>query len=149
MSEQRLRFLSKNESETEQFGKDLARRLAPGALVTLDGELGSGKTTLVAGIATAYGVPRTAIQSPTYVLLRCYFEGTTPLYHWDFYRIADVEELAVADFRELLLERTAVVFIEWASRFRRAWDFFLPRHEITITEGDDHGTRHIDLLSRD
>ncbi len=147
MIAQKTRFLSKNESDTEQFGKDLALRLTPGSLVTLDGELGSGKTTLVAAIATFYGVPRTEVQSPTYVLLRRYL-GVFPLYHWDFYRITDIEELAIADFREMLLERTAIVFIEWASRFRPAWDFFFPRYEITITEGNDHGTRHFDLLSR-
>ncbi len=142
-------FLSKSETDTERFGKELALSLGPGTLVTLDGDLGTGKTTLVAAIAEAWGVPRHTVQSPTYVLLRCYLEGRIPIYHWDFYRIADGEELMVTDFRELLLERSAIVLIEWASRFRQAWEFFLPRCEITITEGDEHGTRVIDLLPRE
>jgi len=140
-------LLSHSEADTERFGRELTSRLQPGILVTLDGDLGAGKTVLAAAIAGALGVPRTVVQSPSYVLLRSYTEAFFPVYHWDFYRIADAEEIVTADFQEILLERSGLVIVEWASRFKALWDFFLPRHEIEITMGASHGTRHIKVIS--
>ncbi len=140
-------FVSKRESDTEALGKKIAAELSPGSLVTLDGDLGAGKTTLAVAIIEALRIPRVRVQSPTFVLSRHYEEGNFPIYHWDFYRIGSREELLIADFHEILAARTAVVLIEWASRFREEWDFFTPRWEIVITEGDGHDTRHLEIVS--
>lgn len=140
--------ISRCETDTERFGQELAAQLSPGTLITLDGELGTGKTLLAAAIAEGLGVPRTVVQSPTYTLMRPYLSGNIPIYHWDFYRIASVEELLTADFQELLSERCSVVLIEWASRFPTLWISFFPRIEIALTSGEDHGSRTINCVHK-
>jgi tRNA threonylcarbamoyladenosine biosynthesis protein TsaE len=146
LNERRNTVFSRSESDTERFGQELATQLSPGTLVTLDGELGAGKTVLAAAIAGGLGVPRTAVQSPTYVLMRPYLTGNIPIYHWDFYRIATVDELAIADFHELLNERNSLFLVEWASLFPKAWGSFSPRVEITITAGDTDDSRTISVV---
>jgi tRNA threonylcarbamoyladenosine biosynthesis protein TsaE len=148
LNERKNTLISRCEIDTERFGRELAAQLSPGTLVTLDGEMGAGKTLLAAAIAVGLGVPRTAVQSPTYVLMRPYLSGKIPIYHWDFYRIASVEELLTADFQELLSERRSVVLIEWASRFPTAWLSFFPRIEIALTPGEDHGSRTINCVHK-
>lgn len=148
LNEQRNIVISRSEADTERVGQALATQLSPGTLITLDGELGAGKTVLAAAIAGGLGVPRTAVQSPTYVLMRPYLSGHIPIYHWDFYRIASVEELSTADFQELLSERRSVVIIEWALLFPAAWNAFFPRIEIALTPGEDHGSRTINIVHK-
>lgn len=74
-----------SEDETRALGRALGRTLRPGDLVALEGELGSGKTVLVQGIAEALGVTAT-VHSPTFVLLHRY-PGRVPLDHYDLYRL--------------------------------------------------------------
>ena len=81
LTERRNTIISHSEADTERFGQELAVTLSPGTLITLDGELGTGKTLLAAAIAGGLGVPRTAVQSPTYVLMRPYMTGNIPIYH--------------------------------------------------------------------
>lgn len=148
VTELRKTFLSRSEVETERIGHELASSLSPGTLVTLDGELGAGKTLLAAAIAEGFGVDRMQIQSPTYVIMRPYLSGNIPIYHWDFYRIAAAEELATADFSEILYERRSLFLVEWASLFPAVWREFFPRVEITFNPGEDHGDRNLTFLYR-
>jgi tRNA A37 threonylcarbamoyladenosine biosynthesis protein TsaE len=80
--------------------------------------------------------------------MRPYLTGNIPIYHWDFYRIASVEELMTADFQELLAERRAVVLIEWAALFPAAWNYFFPRIEIALIPGEEHGSRTINCIHK-
>ncbi|HOO77709.1 MAG TPA: tRNA (adenosine(37)-N6)-threonylcarbamoyltransferase complex ATPase subunit type 1 TsaE [bacterium] len=100
--------------ETARLGEDLARRLGPGSVVALTGELGAGKTCLASGIARGLGVRERYLPSPTFVLAREY-AGRLPLYHLDFYRLGKG-----ADFRGLGLDEylfgEGVTVIEWADR---------------------------------
>lgn len=101
--------------ETRAFGERLGRLLRAGDVVALYGELGSGKTTLVQGIAAGLGRDPGAIKSPTFVLVREY-PGDVPLVHVDGYRLEGPPAAAALDV-ELLFAPHKVTLIEWAERF--------------------------------
>ncbi len=80
-------MITASESETEQAGEQLGRRLAPGAVVLLYGELGAGKTAFVRGLAQGVGAPPHEVSSPTFTIIQEY-AGTGPrLHHVDLYRL--------------------------------------------------------------
>ena len=114
--------------ETLALGERIAGRLGAGDCVGLIGDLGSGKTVLVRGIARGLGVADgRAVSSPSYVLVREY-AGRVPVFHVDLYRLASPEaELADLGLAEMLAE--GVVLIEWADRAGPA----LPRPHWRIT----------------
>lgn len=100
---------------TRAFGHELARTLAPGAVVLLSGDLGTGKTTLVQGICHALGVPQWA-NSPTFTLINEY-EGAMNgkqlrIFHCDFYRIDDPDELHTFALDEVLYG-DGIALVEW------------------------------------
>ena len=107
--------------DTERIGASLARRLAPGTVVTLEGDLGAGKTCFVRGLARGLGADPSAISSPTFVLEHRHpTDDGHSLVHIDAYRIRSAEDLASIGFEELLAHGEAVVAIEWPSRIARA-----------------------------
>jgi tRNA threonylcarbamoyladenosine biosynthesis protein TsaE len=101
-----------------EFGMRLGDALLQGAdtpqCVFLEGELGAGKTTLVGGILSAFGIPGPA-RSPTYTLIEPYEANGRQLYHIDLYRLAEPEEIEPLGLRDLLVPG-AVLLIEWPSR---------------------------------
>jgi tRNA threonylcarbamoyladenosine biosynthesis protein TsaE len=103
-----------DEAATLAFGKRLAGRLAPAALVFLRGDLGAGKTTLVRGILRGLGHAG-SVKSPTYTLLEPYELPRSVVYHFDFYRIADSAELDYIGSDELM-ESIALKLVEWPER---------------------------------
>jgi tRNA threonylcarbamoyladenosine biosynthesis protein TsaE len=105
-------LITESAEETEQAGKRLGPRLRPGDLLLLVGELGSGKTTLVRGLAQGMGV-KGDVMSPTFQLVRVY-PGPVPLAHVDLYRLNDPTELGDLGLDELLDE--GVVVVEWGDR---------------------------------
>jgi tRNA threonylcarbamoyladenosine biosynthesis protein TsaE len=115
-----------DEEATDRLGAELAAALPPGATVALCGTLGAGKTRLVQAIAAAYGVPRSDVVSPTFVLCQQY-RGTRTINHLDAYRLHDEDE-----FRELGVEELfasdAITIVEWADKIAGA----LPDHYIQI-----------------
>lgn len=111
-----LRRHSKSEYDTQKAGEDLIPILSLPSLVFLGGELGAGKTVFVKGMARRLGLPPEAIQSPTFVLIREYLRGKIPLYHMDFYRLNDWEEVVSLGLEEYL-EREGIVVIEWGDKF--------------------------------
>ena len=78
--------------ETRALGEKLAERLQAGDVVTLEGELGAGKSELARGIARGLGVAET-VTSPSFTILNVYESGRVPLYHFDWYRLESEEEL--------------------------------------------------------
>jgi len=108
-------FTSGSVEETRAFGERLGRLLRPGDVVALHGELGSGKTTLIQGIAQGMGRDPGTVKSPTFVLVREY-PGEVPLVHVDGYRLEPPATAASLDV-ELLFAPHKVTLIEWAERF--------------------------------
>lgn len=120
-----------SEAETCQLGQQLARALAPGTVVGLDGPLGAGKTTLVRSIVAALGANPRQVASPTFVLMHQY-EARTPIYHFDAYRLKSANEfweLGIQDY----FESAGISIIEWASRVAECLpdDHILGRAELT------------------
>jgi tRNA threonylcarbamoyladenosine biosynthesis protein TsaE len=103
-----------SEAETAALGAALARVLPPGIVVALDGTLGAGKTRLVQAVAEAAGIDRREVTSPTFTLIHEY-DGATPIYHFDAYRLRDE-----AEFRGLGADEyfggTGWSFVEWAGK---------------------------------
>jgi tRNA threonylcarbamoyladenosine biosynthesis protein TsaE len=104
---------------------ELARELRPGSVVALFGELGSGKTTLIAGVCRGLGVSGD-VTSPTFTLIHEY-AGNVPVYHFDFYRIEHPAEIWQLGWEEYVYG-AGVCLIEWADRVAD----FLPKKRIEI-----------------
>lgn len=103
-----------DEAATVACGERLAARLRPGMLVFLHGDLGAGKTTLVRGILRGLGHTG-SVKSPTYTLLEPYELQSCLVYHFDFYRIVDPQELEFIGIDELV-DSAAIKLVEWPER---------------------------------
>jgi len=110
-----VEIVSGSVEETQALGEQVGRTLRPGDVVALRGELGSGKTTLVQGIARGLGRDPETIKSPTFVLLREY-PGDVPLIHIDGYRLEGPPAVSWLDV-DLIFSPHKITLIEWAQRF--------------------------------
>lgn len=120
-------WVTRSPSETIELGKALAKRLAGGDVVALYGELGSGKTTLVKGLAAGLGATDPdRVRSPTFVLLNLY-KGRLPVYHVDLYRVQNVERLHDIGYEEYA-SGDGVTVIEWAEKAEQ----LLPEKAIRV-----------------
>jgi len=115
------RFTVRELNDWQAVADNLVQRLKPGAIVTLSGPLGAGKTTLVQYLAKTLGAPKRAI-SPTFALMRIYkvrnLDTIRRLVHVDAYRIENEKDLVVLDLDEEMLEPGTVVLIEWPEMIR-------------------------------
>lgn len=84
-------FDSNSAEQTMDFAKKLAQKLDKGTVITLEGDLGAGKTTFTKGLAQGLGVTRT-VNSPTFTIIKEYTDGKLPLYHMDVYRLEESDE---------------------------------------------------------
>ncbi|NEP43088.1 MAG: tRNA (adenosine(37)-N6)-threonylcarbamoyltransferase complex ATPase subunit type 1 TsaE [Okeania sp. SIO2H7] len=102
---------------TRNLGKVLGERLPGGSVILLEGNLGSGKTTLVQGMGEGLGISE-AIDSPTFTLINEYFGGRVPLYHLDLYRLEgeEIEGLNLDIYWEGMEVELGIVAIEWADK---------------------------------
>ncbi|HUJ86968.1 MAG TPA: tRNA (adenosine(37)-N6)-threonylcarbamoyltransferase complex ATPase subunit type 1 TsaE [Burkholderiales bacterium] len=103
-----------DEAATRRLGAALAAGIAPGRVIFLSGELGTGKTTLVQGLLRALGFAG-RVKSPTYSLVELYKLSSLNLYHFDFYRFERRSEWADSGFREYFSQDSACV-VEWPER---------------------------------
>lgn len=99
--------------ETFDFGKSLGESAAQGTVYTLIGDLGVGKTVLTQGLAKGLEIDE-PISSPTFTIVQVYEEGRLPLYHFDVYRIGDVEEMEEIGYEDYFYGE-GVTLIEWAN----------------------------------
>ena len=114
-----VRLLSNGPGETLQYGLRLGKLLHAGDIVSLFGDLGSGKTTLVKGIASALAIPERDITSASFTIIAVY-KGTlrhssVPFYHIDLYRIKDATDLDSIGIEEYI-GGDGIAVIEWAER---------------------------------
>ncbi len=119
-------FQLNDEHATQQCAAKLAKVLHPGLLITLNGDLGAGKTSFVRGVLRALGHSG-AVKSPTYTIVEPYEIGGFTINHFDLYRLGDVEELELLGFRDYLNEST-ICFIEWPERAGN----YLPSADLNI-----------------
>lgn len=106
--------LKLTEIELKAWGVELGRGTMPPLLITLTGELGTGKTTLVQSICAGYGVVE-EVTSPTYALVHQYSAPKSAVFHIDLYRIESPEQLTNIGWDEILAAR-ALVLVEWPER---------------------------------
>ena len=109
-----VKITSSSPQKTEQIGLLLGEMLIRGDIIALSGELGTGKTTLVRGMALGMGLEKDDVASPSFTLVNEY-RGPLPLFHLDLYRLHDEKELLDIDF-EAYIRGEGVVVIEWADR---------------------------------
>ncbi len=99
--------------QTFQIGKNLGRRAKQGQVYTLTGEMGVGKTLFTQGFAAGMGIEE-PVSSPTFTIVQVYDEGYLPFYHFDVYRISDVDEMYEVGYEEYVMG-DGVSLIEWAN----------------------------------
>lgn len=148
------RAISKSVDETVKLGRRLGRLISKGDMVALRGELGSGKTTLIKGIAKGLGVKDTRyVNSPSFVIVKEH-KGRIPLYHFDVYRLDHPLSLDTVGYEEFFYGKGATV-IEWADKIRE----LLPTEYLDIelsVKGESereikiaaYGIRYEDLVKR-
>jgi tRNA threonylcarbamoyladenosine biosynthesis protein TsaE len=107
-------FLSHSANETFALGARLGQLLAPGDFIGLIGDLGTGKTEFVRGVAQGAGVSAAEVSSPTFAIISAY-RGRIPIYHADFFRVRDYDETYATGFTDLL-ESDGAVLVEWLNR---------------------------------
>lgn len=104
------KFTTTNFSETMEIGSRLGEILKPGSVITLTGDLGAGKTTLVRGLAKTLGI-KEVVQSPTFNIMKVYLKVEKPLIHIDAYRLADINDDIGLD--EYIGYESGITVIEW------------------------------------
>lgn len=143
-------------AQTRELGRRLGRLAGPGLLVLLAGDLGAGKTCFAQGVAEGLGVPADSpVTSPTYTLLNIH-QGRLPLYHFDLYRLARVDDLEELGYDEVA-EGAGVTLVEWADRLAAPLPASLrvalspidaTRRELHFAAGDAVGRELLAALSR-
>ncbi len=111
-----LRSLENTKNLGQEIAKEILKRKDKSAFVVfLDGDLGTGKTTLVKEIIFALGI-KEKVKSPTFTIIEPYELNDKNIYHIDLYRINDPTELEIIGLREYLNESEAIIFIEWPEK---------------------------------
>lgn len=98
--------------ETFAYGRSFGEQAKPGQVCTLIGDLGVGKTVFTQGVAAGLGISE-PVNSPTFTMLQIYEEGRLPFYHFDVYRIGDVEEMEEIGYEDCFYGE-GISLIEWA-----------------------------------
>lgn len=114
-----------NIENTKLLAVELSQYLKNGNTVVLNGNLGSGKTTLIKFICEQWGISN--VNSPSFAIVNEYY-GKNKVYHFDFYRLKKIEELYDIGFEEYLSDEDAVVFIEWGNLMSE----ILPKNYLEI-----------------
>ena len=113
--------------ETWEAGRTLGEQTKEGQVYCLNGDLGVGKTVFTQGFAKGLGIEE-AVNSPTFTIVQEYEEGRLPLYHFDVYRIGDVEEMDEIGYEDYFYGQ-GVCLVEWATFIEE----LIPEHAVRIT----------------
>ncbi len=133
-------FTTHSAQETRALGARLAALLNPGDTVLLQGEMGAGKSEFARGVARGLGIMG-PVPSPSFTILNAYDEGRCPLYHFDWYRVHDPDEIGEMGFEEML-NGDGIALIEWS---QRAEDYVPERVLKVGIRAVDEETREITL----
>ena len=130
--------------DTFEIGWQIAEKAKPGEVYTLIGDLGVGKTVFTQGVAAGLGITE-PVNSPTFTIVQIYEEGRMPFYHYDVYRIGDVEEMEEIGYQDCFYGE-GICLIEWANLIEE----ILPEHykQVTIQKDLEKGFdyRKIELV---
>jgi tRNA threonylcarbamoyladenosine biosynthesis protein TsaE len=107
--------LALTEGELVDWGARMGRQVSPPLVVTLQGDLGAGKTTLARAICAGYGV-REEVTSPTFAIVHVYDAPKSPVYHIDLFRIDGARDLQNLGWDDIVQGDDALVIIEWPER---------------------------------
>ena len=118
---------TKNAKETFQLGEKIGEKALPGQIYTLNGDLGVGKTVFTQGVASGLGI-REPVNSPTFTILQEYEGGRLPFYHFDVYRIGDIEEMEEIGYDDYFFGE-GICLVEWAQLIEE----ILPENVISVT----------------
>ena len=118
---------TRSPEETFELGKKIGEAAKPGQVYTLNGDLGVGKTVFTQGVAAGLGITE-PVSSPTFTIVQVYEEGLLPFYHFDVYRIGDIEEMEEIGYDDYFFGE-GICLIEWAELIRD----ILPEKRIEIT----------------
>ena len=126
---------SRSAEETFAFGIRLGEAALPGQVICLNGDLGVGKTVFTQGFAAGLGIIE-PVNSPTFTILQEYLEGRLPFYHFDVYRIADIEEMEEIGYEDCFYGN-GVCLIEWAELIQE----LIPKEavQVRIEKNLDYG----------
>ncbi len=118
---------TRSPEETFALGEKIGRQARKGQVYTLTGDLGTGKTVFTQGVAAGLGI-RESVNSPTFTIVQVYEEGRLPFYHFDVYRIGDIEEMEEIGYDDYFFGE-GICLIEWAELIEE----ILPENRISIT----------------
>lgn len=140
-------FESYCEEDTFAFGKKLGEQALPGQVYTLNGDLGVGKTAFTKGVAAGLGIEEPVV-SPTFTIVQVYDSGRIPFYHFDVYRIGDIEEMEEIGFEDYVYSN-GISIIEWADLIREILPSSYQRITIEkdFTKGFDYRKITIEKIS--
>ena len=113
--------------ETFSAGRQLGEKAFPGQVITLTGDLGVGKTVFTQGVARGLGITE-PVNSPTFTIIQEYEDGRLPFYHFDVYRIGDLEEMEEIGYDDYFFGQ-GICLIEWAELIEE----ILPEKRIEVT----------------
>ena len=113
--------------DTYKLGEKIGQMAKPGMVISLTGDLGVGKTVFTQGLAKGLGIEE-PVNSPTFTIVQVYEEGRLPLYHFDVYRIGDIEEMDEIGYEDYFYGE-GVCLIEWADLIRE----ILPEQMCRVT----------------
>lgn len=116
-----------SEQETRSLGEQLASKAKPGSIYTLTGDLGVGKTVFTQGFARGLGIEE-PVNSPTFTIIQEYEDGRLPFYHFDVYRIGNIDEMEEIGYEDYFFGG-GVCLIEWANLIEE----ILPKERFAIT----------------
>lgn len=134
------KYISKSEEETINFAKKIASQLKKGDILVLSGELGSGKTKFTEGILTYFGL-ESEISSPTFTIVNEYATKDINIYHFDVYRLSDIDEFYAIGGEEYFTK--GICIIEWGEIIQEA----LPKEYIKINFEKDINDENIRILN--
>ena len=126
-----MEYCSNSERDTEEWGRRLGERVAPGTVIAYTGDLGAGKTAFTRGLAKGLGCTD-RVTSPTFTIVNEYHDGRLPFYHFDVYRLSCEEEMDDIGYEEYFFG-DGVCLVEWAELFPD----LIPKEAIWLTVEKD------------
>lgn len=139
-----MEFHTKSSEETIELGKKIGTALKPGDILAFYGELGSGKTTMIKGIALGLGVKeQDIVKSPSFIMVNEY-KGRCPIFHIDLYRVKNTKEILSIGFDDYLYDN-GVSLIEWAEKAEKELPENIIKVELEVINPDERKVKIIGL----